>query len=197
VLFDETYKGKLAMLNNSWEVISAAAKLLGNSINVKNQAELDQAIKICAEQKPILKGYLDVITIKQMLIEEKLWAAEIYSGEGLAAVDENENLEYVIPKEGAAIWVDNFALLRDAAHPEEAHIFLNYILRPDVNAAIASELWYATPNKAAIALMDEEVAQSPSVFPAPEIIARCEFFENIGEFTPHITRAWADLMAPK
>ena len=74
--------------------------------------------------------WFDVIKIKELLIEEKLWAAEIDSGEGLAAVDENENLEYVIPKEGASIWVDNFAILRDAKNKEEAHIFLNCILRP-------------------------------------------------------------------
>jgi spermidine/putrescine transport system substrate-binding protein len=197
VLFDKRYKGKLAMLNNHWEVISVASKLSGNSINIKNQEELDSAMKICSEQKPLLQGYLEVMKIKELLIEEKLWAAEMYSGEGLAAVDENENLEYVIPKEGAAIWVDNFVVLRDAINKEEAHIFLNYILRPEVNATIASELWYATPNKPAIPLMDEEVAQSPSVFPTPEIVSRCEFFGNTGEFTPNITRAWSDLMAKK
>ena len=74
--------------------------------------------------------WFDVIKIKELLIEEKLWAAEIDSGEGFAAVDENENLECVIPKEGASIWVDNFAILRDAKNKEEAHIFLNCILRP-------------------------------------------------------------------
>lgn len=197
VLYDERYKGKLAMLNNSWEVISVAAKLSGDSINIKSLEVLDRAMKVSSEQKPLLQGYFDAIKIQKLLIEEKLWAAEIYSGEGLVAVDENENLEYVVPKEGASIWVDHFALLRDAKNKGEAHIFLNYILRPEVNAAIASELWYATTNKAALPLMDEEVAQSPSVFPPPEILSRCEVWENVGEFTPNITRAWSELIAKK
>ena len=64
--------------------------------------------------------WFDVIKLKELLIEEKLWAAEIDSGEGLAAVDENENLEHAIPKEGASIWVDNFAILCDAKNKEEA-----------------------------------------------------------------------------
>ena len=195
VLFDKRYKGKIAMLNNSFEVMSAASKLLGHSINDTSTEKFTKMKPKLREQKPLLQGYLDVITIKDLLIEEKLWAAQIYSGEGLAAVDENENLKYVIPKEGAPIWVDHFAMPRHAQHKEEAHIFLNYILRPEVNATIASELWYATPNEAATPLMDPEVVQSPSVYPTPDIRARCEFYEDTGEATPIFTKIWTDLLA--
>ena len=193
VLFNKGHKGKIAMLNNSFEVMSAASKLLGYSINDTSNEKFTKIKPMLREQKPLLQGYLDVMTIKNLLIEEKLWAAQIYSGEGLAAVDENENLEYVIPKEGAPIWIDYFAIPRHAPHKEEAHIFLNYILRPEVNAAIASELWYASPNEAATPHMDPEVTQSPSVYPTPEIMARCEFYDDTGEATPTFTRIWADL----
>ena len=195
VLFDKRYRGKLAMLNNSFEVSCAASKLLGYSINDTSNEKFAKMTPMLHEQKPLLQGYLDVMTIKDLLIEEKLWAAQIYSGEGLTAVDENENLAYVIPKEGAPIWVDHFAMPRHAQHKEEAHIFLNYILRPEVNAAIATELWYATPNEAATPHMDPEVTQSPSVYPTSEIKDRCEFFKNLGEATPTITRIWTDLLA--
>ena len=144
------------------------------------------------EQKSLIQGYLDIMTIKGLMIEEKLWAAQIYSGEGLAAVDENENLVYIIPKEGAPIWIDLFLIPRDAEHKEEAQQFLNYILRPEVNAAVASELWYATPNEAAKPLMDPEVTQSPSVYPPPDIMARCEFFKDTGDETPMYTKIWAE-----
>ena len=193
VLFDKRYKGKIAMLNNSFEVMSAASKLEGYSINDTSQEKFAKIKPMLLAQKPLLQGYLDVVTIKNLLIEEKLWAAQIYSGEGMAAVDENENLEYVIPKEGAPIWIDYFAIPRHAQHKEEAHIFLNYILRPEVNAAIASELWYATPNEAATPHMDPEVTQSSSVYPTPDIRARCEFYYDTGEATPIFTRIWADL----
>ncbi len=195
VLYDKRYKGKLAMLNNSFEVMSAASKLLGHSINDTSNEHFTKMKPMLREQKPLLQGYLDVMTIKDLLIEEKLWAAQIYSGEGLAAVDENENLAYVIPKQGAPIWVDYFAVPRHAQHKEEAHIFLNYILRPEVNAAIASELWYATPNEAATPHMDPEVTQSPSVYPPADVRARCEFYEDTGEATPIFTRIWTDLLA--
>ena len=195
VLFNKRYKGKIAMLNNSFEVMSAASKLLGHSINDTSDEHFAKMKPMLREQKPLLQGYLDVITLKDLLIEEKLWAAQIYSGEGLTAVDENENLAYVIPKEGAPIWIDHFAIPRHAPHKEEAHLFLNYILRPEVNAAIASELWYATPNEAATPHMDPEVIQSPSVYPTPAILARCEFFMDTGEATPMFTKIWTDLFA--
>jgi spermidine/putrescine transport system substrate-binding protein len=195
VLFDKRYKGKIAVLNNSFEVMAVASKLLGYSINDTSNEKLSKMKPMLREQKPLLQGYLDVQTLKNLLIEEKLWAAQIYSGEGLVAVDENENLAYVIPKEGAPIWVDHFAMPRHAQHKEAAHIFLDYILRPEVNAAIASEMWYATPNEAATPHMDPEVTQSPSVYPPADIRARCEFFENLGEATPTFTRIWTDLLA--
>jgi len=194
VLFDKRYKDRLAMLNNNFEVAAVACKLIGFSINTNNREELTRVKDILLKQKPLLKGYLDALTIKELLINEKLWAAQIYSGEGLSAVDENENLEYVIPKEGAPVWVHFFAMPRDAKHKEEAHIFLNYILRPEVNASIASELWYATPNEAATPLMDQEVVESTSVYPSPEVMARCEFFKNTGETAISIINTiWSEL----
>jgi len=193
VLFDPQYKGRLAMLNNAYEMAGAAAKLLGYPLNITESNQFAEVEKLLLTQKPLLQGYLDVMTIKKRMVSEKLWAAQMYSGEGLAAADENEDLVYVIPREGAAIWVDSFAIPRDAKHKPEVHIFLDYILKPDVNAAIASELWYATPNTGASPLMDPEVRQSPSVYPTTSIRDRCEFYSNVGEATTMYTRLWSRL----
>lgn len=193
VLFDERYKGKIAVLSDGFEVIGNALKVMGLSINEADPEKLAEAKEMLLKQKPLLRGYLDVTTIKDMMIKEKLWAAQIYSGEGMVAADENENIEYVIPKEGAPIYLDIFVLLRDAPNREEAHLFLNYILRPEVNAKIASELWYATANKAAEPFVDPEVIQSPSVYPSPEVMARCEFYKNIGKAALLIHRIWNEV----
>ena len=193
VLFDERYKGKIAVLSDGFEVIGNALKVMGLSINTTDPEKLAEAKEMLLKQKPLLRGYLDVNTIKDMMIKEKLWAAQVYSGEGLVAADENENIEYVIPKEGAPIYIDMFVLLRDARNKDEAHVFLNYILRPEVNAKIASELWYATANKAAEPFMDPEVIQSPSVYPSPEVMARCEFYKDIGKATLVMNKIWNEV----
>ena len=103
VLFDPRYRGKLAMLNNQWEVIGTACKLLGYALNTTDLEELDRAREVLLKQKSLLQGYFDAVTLREKLIGEELWAAQIYNGEGMLAVDENEELEYVIPKEGTAI----------------------------------------------------------------------------------------------
>lgn len=193
VLFDERYKGKIATLSDGFEVFGNALKVMGLSINTTDPEKLAEAKEMLLKQKPLLVGYLDVQAIQDMLIKEKLWAAQIYSGEGLVVADENENIEYVIPKEGAPTYLDLFVLLRDARNKDEAHLFLNYILRPEVNAKIASELWYATANEAAEPFMDPEVIQSPSVYPSPEVLARCEFYRDLGKATLVYNRLWNEV----
>jgi len=195
VLWDRRYAGKLAMLDDPYDVAAAACKLSGFSINTTNPVELGQVKKLLFEQKPLLRGYLDVNTIKRMMIDETLWAAESYSGEALAAVEENDRLAYIIPKEGASIWVDFFVIPRDAQHKEEACRFLDYVERPDVMAALASELWYATPNRAAAKLMSPEVLQSPAVYPPPAVTARCEFIQKETEGARAVQALWTDLRA--
>jgi len=195
VLFDEKNSGKIAVLSDLYEVIAVPLKLLGFKMNTTDPEKFAKAKELLLKQKPLLSGYFDIMTIQDMLIKEKLWAAHTYSGEGMVAADENENIEYIIPKEGAPMWIDLFVLLRDAKNKKEAHVFLNYILRPEVNAKIASELWYATANKAAKPLMDQEVIESSAVYPSSEVLARCEFFTENGFPTPIVNRIWYELQS--
>lgn len=196
VLFDKRYAGKIAMLNNPFEVVGAACKLKGYSINTNDSGQLAAVREQLLAQKAFLygDGYYDSATMTQLLVDEKVWAAHIYSGEGLVAMEENKSIVYVIPQGGAPLWVDFFAIPRDAPHQKEAHMFLNYILDPDVNASIASELWYLTANKSALSLMDSEVIACPSVNPPPEVLASCEYFNSRGEINAIIASIWSDLM---
>jgi spermidine/putrescine transport system substrate-binding protein len=197
ILWDNQYAGKLAMLDDPFDVVAAACKLSGYSINTTNPNELAQVKKILAAQKPLLHGYHDVMSIQKLMIEEKLWAAQTYSGEGLAAVKENKDLEYIIPREGAAIWTDFFVMPRDAQHKEAAYRLLNYLHRADIMASLASELWYATPNTAAAAMMNPEVLKSPAVYPPQEVMARCELMKKEADAARSVQSLWADLMAQK
>lgn len=193
-LFDPANKGRVAMLNNTYEVKAAALKTLGYSINSTDLDQLGQIRERLLRQKPLVKGYLDALDIREMMVKEQLWAAQIYSGDGLTAMDENENLVYVIPKEGAAIWFDNLAIPRGARNKDAAHAFIDFILKPEVNATIASELWSATPNVAAKDLMDPEVLESPYVYPSSDTLSRCELFNAEGSAANmFVQEMWGDL----
>ena len=85
----------------------------------------------------------------------------------LAADEAADGVEawYSIPSEGTVIWFDMMAIPADAKNVENAHKFINYILRPQVAADITNYVWYSNPNKAANELVDPEIFEDPAIYP--------------------------------
>jgi len=81
-------------------------------------------------------------------------------------------ISYSIPKEGTEIWFDMLLIPSDAKHAENAHKFINFLLRPDIIAEITDYVWYANPNKAATNLVDPEITSDTSIYPDAETHAR-------------------------
>ena len=98
-----------------------------------------------------------------------------YSGDILQAADraaeagQGVEIQYVIPKEGAVVWFDMLAIPADAPHPENAHAFIDFVMRPQIAADISNYVLYANANKASLPLVDEEVRTDPSIYPTDEI----------------------------
>jgi len=199
ILWNPKYKGKIAMLNNPDGVIGVASKYLGHSVNTVEPSKIEVERQKLLEQKPLLAGYFDPMTIRDKLISNELWAAQIYSGEGMYADDKNEAVEYFVPKEGAAVWVDCLAIPRDAKHKHTAEVFINYILDPQVSAKIANYTWYANCNIAARPYTKKEILESPSLYPSEEVLKKCEFFQPMGTAEEQekaqqlINKIWAEL----
>lgn len=123
------------------------------------------------------------------------WSGDILmAGDRAADADNGVSVEYVIPKEGAPLWFDMLAIPADAANVENAHKFLDYILRPEVIAAVTDYVWYANPNATASGLIDEEILAHPGIYPSEEAKANLFTFEIL---PPKVTRAmnrvWTDI----
>jgi putrescine transport system substrate-binding protein len=89
------------------------------------------------------------------------------------------------------MWFDMLAIPADAQHPHNALAFINYLLRPEVAAANANFVAYATANSAALPMIDEELRNDPGVFPTPEVKARLQpNLAKSAEFTRELNRAW-------
>ncbi len=196
VLFDHNktaeFKGRISLLNNPEEVIGAALKYLGYPLVASDTTQLDSAAKTLSENKEFIRGFEDPITIRDAMVSEDLWAAQQYSGEALSAMDLNEDLLYYIPSEGAAKWVDNMAIPVDAKNKEEAHMFIEYILRPEVSADIANYIWYANTNTAAKEFTDQEILSDPSLYPDPEVSLRLESF-NDNSLMSEYNKVWSEI----
>lgn len=195
VLFDPRFEGHIAMLNNVWEAMAAALKVQGNSINTEDPDAISSAAELLKQQLPLTVGYMDPIAIRDALVSGDLWAAHEYSGEAFQAADSNPNVEYIIPEEGAAVWIDSFVIPVDSPHKYTAEVFLNYVLCPEVNADIVNDLWYATANQAAEPYIDEEILTDPAIYPSPEVMSRLEFWEENLSLISTYNRIWSDLQA--
>ncbi|MCH2157999.1 MAG: extracellular solute-binding protein [Oleiphilaceae bacterium] len=98
------------------------------------------------------------------------WSGDIL--QAMDRADEAENgveVSYVIPKEGAGLWFDMLAIPKDASHPENAHKFLDFLMRKDVMAGISNYVWYPNAIPGSKEMIDEEITSDPSIYPTPEV----------------------------
>ena len=123
------------------------------------------------------------------------WSGDILmAGDRAAEADNGVSVEYVIPQEGAPMWFDMLAIPADAANVENAHKFLNYILRPEVIAEITDYVWYANANASASAIIDEEILAHPGIYPSEEAKANLFTFEVMPpKVTRTMNRVWTDI----
>jgi spermidine/putrescine-binding protein len=187
VFFDRRLAGKMTMMDDSREVIGAMLRYRGHSLNSTDPGELARAKADAIAAKPQLKAYLSA-PVKGQLVAGDVWVAQLWNGDTAQARAEQPELRYVIPREGCTIWSDAMALLTSARNPRAAHEWMNYILRPEVGAAIARATGYGSPNVAATRLLER-----PVEYPTEEELRRLEFPLDLGRATETWDRIWTEI----
>ena len=118
---------------------------------------------------------------QDLLASGEVKLCQEWNGDIKQVMSEDEDLGYIVPKEGSLVWQDTLAIPKGAPHPENAMAFLNFILDAKEGAGIAETIQYATTNKAAKELMPAEYKESPVIFPPADILAKCEPNLYLGE----------------
>lgn len=203
VLWNPAYRGNIGMLNSAVEVVACALKYLGYSLRNVSDSQLQEASSKLIEQRPLVRGYKDPMSLTKELISGNLWLALLYSGDAKKAMFQNKTLRYIIPKEGASLWVDNFCIPKESQNKYTAEIFINYILEPKVSAKNANYLGYANCNLAARAYTLKEILEDTGIYPSEEILEKCELFKNRGKTPEEISqreqlmnKIWSELQGP-
>jgi spermidine/putrescine transport system substrate-binding protein len=194
LLWDPRYSGKITILDDMRSAISVALKKLGYSLNSTSEKELMEAKKQLLEQKPLLKAYISA-PVKSLLISGEVWLSQLWVGDTLMAKDENEDIQYCIPKEGCEIWDDNLAIPKSAPHKYTAEVWMNYCLRPEVSAGVSNFVHYATPVEAAKKFINKEDLNNPGIYPTEDVMDRLEFQKDVGEATRIYDQIWTELKA--
>jgi spermidine/putrescine transport system substrate-binding protein len=167
---------RITMMDDSAEVLGACLKKIGDSLNSRNPAQLEEAKREAIAAKPLLRAFISA-EVRDQVVAGDVLMAQIWAQMGKLAVDERKDLAYVHPAEGYALYADNVVILRESQRPELAHEFINYVLRPEVSARIAQSVTTATPNAAARRLLPSALREDPILYPPPEIQTRGEWFE--------------------
>ncbi|MFU8860242.1 MAG: spermidine/putrescine ABC transporter substrate-binding protein [Cyclonatronaceae bacterium] len=192
LLWDETYSGRISMLDDMRSGLVPALKRLGYSVNTTNELELEEALELMAEQKPLVRAYTSD-TFIDLLKSGDIWIAYGWSGDIYQVAKENPDIRFIIPKEGTYLWVDNMVIPRSAPSPYTAEVFMNYIMDPHICAGITNTTWYASPNLNAIPHIHPEITGDPNIYLPDEIMEQSEFLQDVGENTRLYERIWSRL----
>jgi putrescine transport system substrate-binding protein len=177
LVFNPEYAKKLkscgvSFLDTASEIIPIALKYVGKDPHSKNADDYKAAAEMLKAIRPYVTRFAGSGSdyIDQMATG-KLCAVVGWSGDILIAKDKSakakkpQKLEVLLPKMGGLLFFDTMAIPKDAKHPDNAHKFIDYILRPEVHASLTNSVFYANPNKASLKFVDPAIANDPAVFP--------------------------------
>lgn len=180
ILWDEKYADDILMQDSVRDAFMVALKLQGHSMNTLEEKELDMAKEALMQQKPLVQAYV-IDQVRDKMIGDEAALGVIYSGEAIYTQRENENLEYVIPKEGTNVWIDSWVIPRNAPNRENAEKFIDFMCRADIALMNFEYITYSTPNTAARALIqDEAIKNSGIAFPDFSQYENLETYRYLG-----------------
>lgn len=201
MLFDPEVIAKLSacgvtLLDAPTEAVSAVLAYLGRDPNSEDLADLAAAEEVLMSIRPFVR-YIHSSQQINDLANGEICVAMGWSGDMMIAADrasEAENgieIAYSIPKQGTVIWFDMLAIPADAPHPNNAHLFINYLLEPEVAAAISNYVFYANPNAASVEFVEAEILEDPGIYPPDEVKAKLyPDLARSAEYTRNLTRTW-------
>jgi putrescine transport system substrate-binding protein len=189
----------VTFLDSPTEILPAALNYLGFKPGSTDKAELKQAEALFLKIRPSISYFHSSKYIGD-LANGNICVAIGYSGDLYQSKSRAEeakngvNISYSIPKEGAGSFFDMLAIPADAKNVEEAHIFLNYLMKPEVIASISNFVQFPNGNAAATPLVDDILRNDPGVYPDAETMAKIYTFPDLPSNVQRtMTRSWTTI----
>ena len=204
-LYDSKYAGNVLLINNSRDALAEALFYLGYSVNTTDEAQIREAYELVADasRRKVFQGRVSD-EVFQKMEGNNAAIATYYAGDYISMLENNEDLAFVIPKEGSNWFVDSMLMIQDAPHRREGHMWMDFIASTDSSLANMDYIGYASPNREALErypayyeeLYEEEL--DPEIYEimvAPdEVLARCEPYHNLPAATLNLYNTlWTQL----
>lgn len=191
-LFKAEFKNRVLLTDDLREVFGLGLKIKGYSVNETDPARIEEAYTVLTGLLPNIRLFASD-SPKQPFINQEVYIGMIWNGEVYMAAQEMPKIQYIYPKEGAIFWVDSMVIPKNAPNKENAHAFIDFILRPEMAKLICEEIGYASPNKTAVGMLDPELKNNPTVYPAKADVAKGEFQTDVGEALLIYEKYWEKL----
>ncbi|EKV56808.1 ABC transporter substrate-binding protein [Brachyspira hampsonii] len=182
ILFDKKYQGQILMYYNPRDAFGIAQAYLGYSLNTTNESELAECAKLLKSQKPLVQSYV----MDEMYDKMEAGEAAIgvyYAGDSLSMIENNPNLNFVIPKKGANLFVDSMCIPSSSGSPELGEMYINFLSEPEIALANIEFINYASPNDGAIAIMSSEMKNNKIIYPDKETLDNCDVYITLPDET--------------
>lgn len=189
IFMDKKYAGKMTQMDDMRDAIGAWLKFRGKSINSVDPADLAAAKADALAAKANLQSYVSA-SVKGQLVAGDVVVAQLWNGDTIQAKVEQDQIDWVLPKEGSTIWCDSMCIPKGAPNKRAAHEFLNYILRPDVGAAISNATGYGSPNTLATPKLEK-----PVNYPDAEQMKLLEYQTDLGVASSVWDQIWTEIKA--
>jgi spermidine/putrescine transport system substrate-binding protein len=186
------YSGKVSLLDGSPEVIGSVAIMLGYSYSTGDAQELEAVRKFLLKLKPHIHS-IDSINTKEKLERGQTVMAQQWNGDG-AVVAAKKPALYVVPKEGAELWIDAYCISTGANNPDAAHAWIDFVYQPKWNAVETAYTYYGSPLKRNLlqGVLAKSILSDPAVFPAPRTLAHLEPNRVTAKATRVRERIWTE-----
>lgn len=197
ILWDEKYKGNILMFDNPRDAFGIAQFLLGQSVNTEDLSELEQAAELLKEQSAVSPVYA-MDQILEKMPNEDAYIAPYYLGDCLMMCGENEDLEFIVPKEGTNLFVDAMCVPKSSKHKAEAEQFINFMCRTDIALANIEMICYSSPQTEAAAQHKQQLIEDYGEEMAgavyPDDFGKVEMFKTLSdEANQKMTDLWVEI----
>lgn len=182
-------KGRATLLDDMREVLGAALKSLGHSLNSTDPAQLEAAAALAIQWKANIAKFENE-QYKSGIASGEFYLVHGYAGDLIAAQEENADIEIVVPREGSSFSCDDLCIPKAAKNSALAHAFINHLCTAEIAAENMQWIGYRAPNTAAYGLLPEDFRNSGILFPPDALFAKCEPIAYLGDQLPLWSAAW-------
>jgi|CryBogDrversion2_8_1035294.scaffolds.fasta_scaffold00077_8 putrescine transport system substrate-binding protein len=189
----------ISFLEEATDVFPLILNYIGKDRDSIATEDLESAYQHLLKLRPYIRRFASSRFVNDIVMGDSC-IAQGWSGEAHEAIREakqlGRNIKYIIPKEGSTLWIDCIAIPVGAPHPKNAHIFINFLLKPDISAKITNNTLMPTTVQGSLKLINENIRNDLSIYPSKEIMLKLHLDKpqkdaKSMEYDKLRTRTWA------